>query len=132
MLKINSEINKNCFLIILFISFLTTSNSGQIKIPIKLINTTFSKYSSVKQVFIKVNSLLKINIFNSIINKFLQNQQQTLNCKVEILNSFLFAAEIEIGSNSQKFNVILDTGSQILWVPEIDLISHFLNDFYKR
>ena len=131
MLKIKSEINKNCFLIILFISFLTT-NSEQIKIPIKLINTTFSKYSSVKQVFIKVNSLLKINIFNSIINKFLQNQQQTLNCKVEILNSFLFAAEIEIGSNSQKFNVILDTGSQILWVPEIDLISHFLNDFYKR
>ena len=131
MLKIKSDINKNCLLIILFISFLTT-NSEQIKIPIKLINTTFSKYSSVKQVFIKVNSLLKINIFNSIINKFLQNQQQTLNCKVEILNSFLFAAEIEIGSNSQKFNVILDTGSQILWVPENNSISsNKTKNFYK-
>ena len=35
----------------------------------------------------------------------------------------LFATEIEIGSNSQKFNVILDTGSQILWVPEINSIT---------
>ena len=128
---LKNAISNTKFLIILFTSFLTT-NSEQIKIPIKLINTTFSKYSSVKQVFIKVESLTKINIYNSKVNKFLQNPQQTLNCKVGILNSFLFAAEIEIGSNSQKFNAILDTGSQILWIPENNSISsNNTKNFYK-
>ena len=71
---LKNAISNTKFLIILFTSFLTT-NSEQIKIPIKLINTTFSKYSSVKQVFIKVESLTKINIYNSKVNKFLQNPQ---------------------------------------------------------
>ena len=45
----------------------------------------------------------------------------------------LFGIEIEIGSNSQKFNVILDTGSQILWIPENNSINSNKNikNFYE-
>lgn len=123
MLKVISKINKNNLLLILF-ELILVNSSEQIKFPLKLINSTFSKYSSAKQVFIKVNNLKNINILNSFNNNILLNSQETLSSKIEILNSFLFATEIEIGDNSQKFNVILDTGSQILWVPEIDSISN--------
>ena len=106
------------------------SISEQISLPLKLVNSTFSKYSSVEYIFIKTNDLSNINLFNSVNNKFLQNSQQALSSKIEILNSFLFAAEIEIGSNSQKFNVILDTGSQILWVPENNSLNN--NNYIKN
>ena len=56
-----------------------------------------------------------------------------LSSKIEIVSSMLFATEIEIGSNSQKFNVILDTGSQVLWVPEINstVSNKEIKNFYE-
>jgi len=35
---------------------------------------------------------------------------------VEINSEFIFFASIKIGSNSQPFNLLLDTGSSVLWV----------------
>ena len=122
MLEAANQIKINSLILILF-ELILVNSSEQIKFPLKLINSTFSKYSSPKHVFIKVNYLKNINIFNSFKNNISLNSQETLSGKIEILDSFLFGAEIEIGSNSQKFNVILDTGSQILWVPEINNIS---------
>ena len=130
--KILKEISKKIKYRLIFILFILVLkvNSEQISLPLKLVNSTFSKYSSVEYIFIKTNDLSNINLFNSVNNKFLQNSQQALSSKIEILNSFLFAAEIEIGSNSQKFNVILDTGSQILWVPENNSLNN--NNYIKN
>ena len=124
------QIKNDLFIIFLFLVLRT--NSEQIKYPLKLINSTFDKYYSVKKVFIEVNSLTTINSFNSFHKKFLQNSKQSLSCEIEVLNSLLFSAEIELGSNGQKFNVILDTGSQILWVPENNSfnINNNMKNFY--
>ena len=120
MLKLISSFFINGLLLLIFSELVFQINSQQIVFPLKIINSSYSKYSSVKNVFIKAKSLEQINCFNSFSKKFLVDNQQMLSIKIDILNSLLFGAEIEIGSNSQKFNVILDTGSQILWVPEIE------------
>ena len=67
--------------------------SYQIKIPLKLVKTTFQKRLS--------NKLSGLDLITS--------QDNT------VIN-YLFGAEITIGSNKQPFTVILDTGSEILWV----------------
>ena len=84
------QISKRIFsMIIILIAIFKTY---QIKIPLKLINTPFQKRISNK---IPVDSITTQD--NSIAN-------------------YLFGTEITIGSNKQPFTVILDTGSEILWV----------------
>lgn len=39
--------------------------------------------------------------------------------KVKDLDNYLFAVDVTIGSNKQNFTLILDTGSEIVWVPGI-------------
>ena len=109
----------------ILIAFLKTTIiiSQQIEIPLKLINTSYLKYPKPKTIFINKNSLYNIKSFHLLKNSFISDSQTTLSCNIELLNSFLFAAEIEIGSNSQKFDVVLDTGSEILWVPEVNSIN---------
>lgn len=133
MLKLISSFFINGLLLLIFSELVFQINSQQIVFPLKLMNSSYSKYSPVKNVFIKAKSLEQINCFNSFSKKFLVDNQQMLSIKIDILNSLLFGAEIEIGSNSQKFNVILDTGSQILWVPEINSINSNTNikNFYN-
>jgi len=120
MLKNN---HNNCSLIFIFLSYLLLIipyiKSNQIEIPLKLINTSFTKYPTPKTIFIKKNSLLNINCLNNYEYSFLSDSQNTLSVNLDILFSLLFAVEVEIGSNNQKFNLIMDTGSQILWVPEV-------------
>ena len=124
--------NQNLFLIIIFLLFKTIILQ-EIEIPLKLINTSYSKYPKPKKIFIHKNSLHNIKSFNFLKNSFISDSETTLSCNIELLDSFLFAAEIEIGSNNQKFDVVLDTGSEILWVPEINSINsnteieHFYN-----
>ena len=103
--------NLNTILIFpFFISIIIPSINTQIKIPLKLLKTSYLKYPFPKEIFI-TNT-------NSLYN--LRHLKETLSVKIEILSSLLFACEINLGSNNQTFNVILDTGSQILWVPEIN------------
>ena len=88
-------------LILLFISFKITN---QIKIPLKLVKTSFNK-------IIKKNK----NITNNGNNKYYSMISKNLKDLVD----FLFAIEIKIGSNQQTFTLLIDTGSEITWVPGI-------------
>ena len=92
-------------------------NSQEIEIPLKLKNTSFSKYTIPKTIIINKHSLKK---FKNKYQRILSDSEIILTANIDILNCLLFVGEIEIGSNNQKFNVIMDTGSQILWVPEIN------------
>ena len=49
-----------------------------------------------------------------------------------ISNDLLFLANIKVGSNHQEFNLVLDTGSSVLWVAQYgcageNAITHFFN-----
>ena len=126
------KISKNG-IIFIYLELLLRVSSQQIKYPLKIINSTFSKYKKVKNIFIKTSSLSNINIFNSLKKNIFAETPNILSSKIEIVSSMLFATEIEIGSNSQKFNVILDTGSQVLWVPEINstVSNKEIKNFYE-
>ena len=132
MLKKISGLIKNG-IIFIYLELLLRVSSQQIKYPLKIINSTFSKYKKVKNIFIKTSSLSNINFFNSLKKNIFAETPNILNSKIEIVSSMLFATEIEIGSNSQKFNVILDTGSQVLWVPEINstVSNKEIKNFYE-
>ena len=39
------------------------------------------------------------------------------------MDNYLFAADVSIGSNKQIFTILLDTGSEILWVPGQEAVS---------
>ena len=129
--KINGLIKNG--IIFIYLLLLLRVSSQQIKYPLKIINSTFSKYKKVKNIFIKTSSLSNINIFNSLKKNIFAETPSILSSKIEIVSSMLFATEIEIGSNSQKFNVILDTGSQVLWVPEINstVSNKEIKNFYE-
>ena len=93
---------KNCFknisfLIVLFISF---KNTNLIKIPIKLVKSTFNKIIPQKKHLIH-NNQSSYMISQNIID----------------LADYLFAIDIKIGSNGQTFTMLIDTGSEIVWVP---------------
>ena len=77
----------------MFIVLILISKTYQIKIPLKLVKTPFQKRISNK--ISGLDSITKQD--NTIAN-------------------YLFGTEITIGSNKQPFTVILDTGSEILWV----------------
>ena len=119
MLKKISGLIKNG-IILIYVELLLRISSQQLIYPLKIINSTFSKYTKAKNIFIKTSSFSNINIFNSLNKDIFSGMPNILSSKIDIVSSMLFATEIEIGSNSQKFNVILDTGSQVLWVPEIN------------
>ena len=55
------------------------------------------------------------NITNNGNNKYYSMISKNLKDLVD----FLFAIEIKIGSNQQTFTLLIDTGSEITWVPGI-------------
>ena len=120
MLKNNHFYSHIIILLIILFLIIKHIKTQQIEIPLKLINTSFSKYPLSKTIFIKKNSLININSLYKFKYSFISNTQTTLSANIDILYSLLFAVEIEIGSNNQIFNVIMDRGSQILWVPDIN------------
>ena len=108
----------NRYILLTFFCLLFPCNSIYIEVPLKLYNETLSD-----------NHFLKKNLFNS--TNFLQYTQKNIEIcnkkKYKSLFSYLrqlennlFVYEIKIGSDEQIFNVILDTGSSILWIPGID------------
>ena len=103
-MKFNKS-KKEFFLILIFISFKITN---EIQIPIKLVKSNFGKRTNKK-----LNSIDKSNISQDIKN----------------LNNYLFAIDIKFGSNGQSFTMLIDTGSEIAWVPGI--ISENNNKYYN-
>ena len=103
-MKFNNS-KKEFFLILIFISFKITN---EIQIPIKLVKSNFSKRINKKS-----NSIDKNNISQDI--KYLSN--------------YLFAIDVKFGSNGQLFTMLIDTGSEIAWVPGI--ISDNNNKYYN-
>ena len=103
-MKFNNS-KKEFFLILIFISFKITN---EIQIPIKLVKSNFGKRTNKK-----LNSIDKSNISQDIKN----------------LNNYLFAIDIKFGSNGQSFTMLIDTGSEITWVPGI--ISENNNKYYN-
>ena len=92
-------------------------NHCVIEIPFKPIKVKgIPKYRNVKlgEPFVDKNLTIKFN------KTFLSSQgKATLN------TDYLFLANIKIGSNRQSFNLVLDTGSYILWVPKKDSIDKY-------
>ena len=61
---------------------------------------------------IKINDFRRVeNNNNKGRNDFLKKEEN-----ITITSSLLFATEVKIGSNNQKFNLLLDTGSNNVWV----------------
>ena len=99
--------NGNCFAkIIILISFF--SMSYQIRIPLKQIKTKFQK------------SIPKKIYSNS-------DNSATISDNFNILDNYLFAADVTIGSNNQTLTILLDTGSEIFWVSGIEQFSSYYN-----
>ena len=63
MLKLISSFFINGLLLLIFSELVFQINSQQIVFPLKIINSSYSKYSSVKNVFIKAKSLEQIKFF---------------------------------------------------------------------
>lgn len=97
-MTLNTSLRKNIFISIFFLINLY-SISYQIKIPVKQIKTKFQK--SIPK---KVSTDPDIT-------------PQSISDEFNKLDNYLFAVDISIGSNKQPFRVLLDTGSEILWVP---------------
>ena len=91
-------------IIILLISF--KSITYQIEVPVKLIKTNFQKVVTKK---------ISTNDDDS--------STQSISDPLNHLDNYLFAIDLTIGSNDQKFTILLDTGSEIFWVPGSDSTS---------
>ena len=97
-MSVKKYFKKNSFFLkIILISLISTTY--QIVIPIKLIKTKFQK---------------------TIPNKLSPNTDTitpSISDEFDTLYNYLFAVDITIGSNNQKLTMLLDTGSEIFWVP---------------
>ena len=114
MKKKKFKINQIFFL---FLASFFYFNSCLIEIPIKPLKVKeISKYGNIKIKEPKDYSI-KDNMNKTI---FINEGKSILHPRL------LFVTNIKIGSNNQEFNLILDTGSDILWVPKLGS-----NDIYK-
>ena len=92
---------KKKILLSIIILITIISVTYQIQIPIKKIKTKFQK-------------------------KIFSNPRPTsvyTSARFNLLDNYLFAVDLSIGSNKQTFTIILDTGSEILWVPGKEAVS---------
>jgi len=100
---------KNIFLIFLILYF--TSIGCIIEIPLKSIEVKdVIKYKDIK--IKEVEDSIENNEFNQI---SLIDERSTI-----ISPSRLFLASIKVRNNDQPLNLVLDTGSPYLWVPQKD------------
>jgi hypothetical protein len=105
--KKKTIINKHNFMFILSFLYIICFVDCIIEIPIKLIGVDDNeedRYNMKKEIaeYPKTIELKEVNEGSLLLHE-----------------SALFIANIKIGSNNQKFNVILDTGSSELWVANV-------------
>ena len=122
--KINRYILLTTFLL------LFPSISYYIQVPLKQLNDSLTGNYSFKQnnfysTYFRRLSQIKTKFFEK--KKFNQ-----LYSYLKHLENNLFTYEIKIGSDEQIFNVIVDTGSSILWIPgegsedkDVQIIHHY-------
>ena len=110
--KTNNNLLKKCFIYFILLISSSSLTTCLIEIPLKTVKVKnpIQKYQNIipklkptKEVFNNFSNYLKI---------FSESGEYTIN------NETLFLAPITIGSNSQSFNLILDTGSDVLWVAQ--------------
>ena len=107
-MSLNYDLRKTLLLLIIILIYLN-SETYQIKIPIKKIKTKFQKA----------------------IHKKIVPNLSAISDEFSTLENYLFAVDLTIGSNNQKFTMLLDTGSQILWVPGEQAVSSSYENSYK-
>ena len=100
---------KNNILIIKNILFLSYISLINCIIEIPLIPMEVKGVQKYKNIKIKIQNY-------SYNNKtvFIEEGKATINM------NYIFLANVKIGSNEQEFNLVLDTGSSLLWVPKLN------------
>ena len=106
--KINRYILLTTFL------FLFPSYSYYIQIPLKIFNESYSRNYSFKESNYHIANLRQITQKMKSCKE--RKKNEPLYSYLNSLDNNLLSFEIKIGSDKQKFNVIIDTGSSILWV----------------
>lgn len=68
----------------------------------------------------------------NVLNKYNNNSSNSNNIKIftesgdiKFISAYLLSIKIELGTSNQEFNLVLDTGSTITWVPLMDSIDSF-------
>ena len=89
-------------IISLILLFLSIDYTYQLQIPIKLVKSNFRK---------RINK--KIGFSNDI------SPISMISDKILDLDDFIFAIDITVGSDKQPFTLLIDTGSEIAWIPGV-------------
>ena len=104
--------NLNIILIIISLISMYSKESSMITVPLKVIHNAFEKYPFPNVTKITIEKEVEVKtIFGPKIRKL----KEEVSGNITKLKCDLFAAEVII-AKTQKFNVILDTGSVDLWV----------------
>ena len=111
----HQKINRYILLTIFYLLF--PYYSIYIEVPIKLYNKSFSDNYSFKTNLIYSTEFFQFTQKSTEICS--KRKYKSLFSYLSQLENNLFVYEIKIGSDEQIFNVILDTGSSILWIPGI-------------
>jgi hypothetical protein len=101
---------------ILLTTFLTfiPSYSKYVQLPLYLLNESYSNNNSFNTNFSYTKNFSHLSQINN--NNDDSKVYKTLYSYVGTLDNNLLLYKIRIGSDEQEFNVILDTGSSILWI----------------
>ena len=114
----------------LFLLFnLISQNICLLEFPIKIINSNrIPKYKGIQfdnKIPIKLRNIINIksNVSDNY-NKSLEDNSiiklSSESGDIKLITSYLLSIKIELGTSNQEFNLILDTGSTITWVPLIN------------
>ena len=96
-----------------------------LEFPIKLIDSAiipkYKGYQFDNKISQHIKNILNINsVSNYTFNNFKDIKLSSESGDINLITSYLLSIKIELGTSNQEFNLILDTGSTITWVPLIN------------